>query len=502
MLNIPKIENVDFEPIWLEDVDIKLALKYYVLFSVHEDNTIVIVTLDHIELSLDFLAKVETQYPIYQTDSVSFERLYNKFLEIRTDKSMSDDSINDEVEEDIVELKDFLQTNQDLLDSEDAAPIIKLVNSIFYQAIKSSASDIHIQMHEKNGEIRFRIDGALNKYIDINKKIAQLVVSRIKVISNLDISEKRIPQDGRTSVTIAHKKLDIRVSILPTYYGERVVMRILMESEDIPTLENLGFESDLAQEFGPLLKHPHGMILVTGPTGSGKSTTLHSFLQTMATPDKNVITVEDPVEYNAHNISQVQANEKVNLTFATALRSILRQDPDIVMVGEIRDQETANISIQAALTGHLVLSTLHTNTSTGAITRLADMGVDDYLISSALIGVLSQRLVRRLCVECKGIDTNTVGLDDEFGIDITRDIYKAIGCNQCNFTGYKGRIAIGELFIIDDDVKHLIKQTQDEHNIREKMREKGLVTIQDRLVRLIENGITSFEEALRIGIYQ
>jgi general secretion pathway protein E len=271
-----------------------------------------------------------------------------------------------------------------------------------------------------------------------------------------------------------------------------------MESDDIPGLEHLGFEDDLTKAFKPLLKHSHGMILVTGPTGSGKSTTLHSFLQDIASPDKNVITVEDPVEYNAHNINQVQANTKVNLTFAVALRSILRQDPDIVMIGEIRDEETANIAIQASLTGHLVLSTLHTNTSTGAITRLADMGVNDYLISSSVIGVLSQRLVRKLCIHCKKKDNTKVKYSFN---PKNKTLYKAVGCDKCFSTGYSGRVAIGELFIIDDDVKELIRQTQDEHKIREFMKTKGLVTIQDRLATLMKAGTTSVEEAIRIGIY-
>ena len=501
MLKIPKLEKMDFEPVWNDIVDMNLALKYNTLFSTHKKKMIVVILYEHLVPAMEFLSKFEYEYEVYQTDSASYEKLYNKFLELKTEKSNGDNNQYDSDIHDIddaSELKEFLQTNNDLLKNEDAAPVIKLVNSIFYQAIKRGASDIHIETHELNGLIRFRLDGALNKYIDLNNKITQLVISRIKVISNLDISEKRIPQDGRTTVSIAKKQLDIRVSILPTYYGERVVMRILMESDDIPGLEHLGFEDDLTKAFKPLLKHSHGMILVTGPTGSGKSTTLHSFLQDIASPDKNVITVEDPVEYNAHNINQVQANTKVNLTFAVALRSILRQDPDIVMIGEIRDEETANIAIQASLTGHLVLSTLHTNTSTGAITRLADMGVNDYLISSSVIGVLSQRLVRKLCIHCKKKDNTKVKYSFN---PKNKTLYKAVGCDKCFSTGYSGRVAIGELFIIDDDVKELIRQTQDEHKIREFMKTKGLVTIQDRLATLMKAGTTSVEEAIRIGIY-
>ncbi len=503
MVDIPQLNNIDFEPVWIDELDINLAIKYFVLFSKKDDKTIVVLNGSHIVEALEYLSKIENIYEIFLTDEVSFERLHNKFLELKTEKSMSaqkNQELKIDTDEEEMELKEFLQTNQDLLNSEDAAPVIKLVNSIFYQAIKKDSSDIHIEMHENKGEIRFRIDGALNKYMDIDKKITMLAISRIKVISNLDIAEKRVPQDGRTQVTIANKKLDIRVSILPTYYGERVVMRILMESGDIPSMNQLGFRKDLMDRVYPILEHSHGMILVTGPTGSGKSTTLHSFLQQISSPNLNVITVEDPVEYNAENINQVQTNSKVDLTFATALRSILRQDPDVVMIGEMRDKETAHIGIQAALTGHMVLSTLHTNTSTGAITRLIDMGIEEFLISSALLAVLSQRLVRKLCIHCKKVDEDSFTYKKRLNLK-SKVLYKHEGCNKCHFTGYQGRVAIGELFIMDDEVKKFIKQDQDESKLREFMRKRGMVTIQDRLSFLIDEGITSFGEALRIGIH-
>ena len=398
------------------------------------------------------------------------------------------------------ELLEFIQNSQNLLSSEESAPIIKLVNSLFFQAIKKGASDIHIEMHEKKGEVRFRIDGALKKHLDLDKSVTNLVINRIKVISNLDISEKRIPQDGRTQVTISKKKLDVRVSVLPTYYGERVVMRILMQSESIPTLEELGFEEAITKEFYKLLNHSHGMILVTGPTGSGKSTTLHSFLQYIASPDKNIITVEDPVEYNADHVNQIQVNEKVGLTFAAGLRSILRQDPDVVMVGEIRDQETAQIAIQAALTGHLLLSTLHTNDATSSITRLIDIGVKDYLISSTLIGVLAQRLTRKLCPHCK-MPTRLPGeVIKELKLDPNRVYYKAVGCKSCDFTGYSGRQAVGELFIMTQEVKDMMKSGLNDHEIRVAMKKNGMKTIADKLRDMMESGLTSYEEAIRVGI--
>ena len=421
-------------------------------------------------------------------------------MELLTGSEFEDmQTTSDELFEAESDLLEFIQNSQNLLDSEASAPVIKLVNSLFFQAIKKSASDIHIESHENRGEVRLRINGALKKHIDLDRRIASLVINRIKVISNLDISEKRIPQDGRTQVSISGKSIDVRVSILPTYYGERVVMRILMQSEHIPTLQSLGFTEDTTAQFYKLLTHSHGMILVTGPTGSGKSTTLHSFLQHVASPDKNIITIEDPVEYNAHNINQIQVNEKVGLTFAAGLRSILRQDPDVVMVGEIRDTETAQIAIQASLTGHLMLSTLHTNDSTSSITRLMDMGVQSYLISSTLLGVLAQRLARKLCPHCK--TPTTLDKEKLEGTNLKEGIYyQAVGCVECDFTGYIGRQAVGELFIIDDDVKEMMHKGFNDHEIREELKRKGMETISDRLANMMMSGETSYEEALRVGL--
>jgi general secretion pathway protein E len=348
--------------------------------------------------------------------------------------------------------------------------------------------------------VRLRIDGALKKHLDLDKSIISLAINRVKVISNLDISEKRIPQDGRTQISIAGKTLDVRVSVLPTYYGERVVMRILMQSESIPTLKELGFRAELTDHFYRLLNHSHGMILVTGPTGSGKSTTLHSFLQYIATPDKNIITVEDPVEYSADNINQIQVNSKVGLTFASGLRSILRQDPDIIMVGEIRDSETAEIALQSALTGHLLLSTLHTNDATSSLTRLMDMGIADYLLSSTILGVLAQRLARKLCTECKERTTLPASVMEELDLPTAGDYHAAVGCKVCDFTGYSGRQAVGELFIVDDEVKEMLKKGLNDHEIRESMKKRGMLTISDKLKEMMVEGMTSYEEALRVGL--
>lgn len=506
MLDFPKIHNVNLEPKELEEIDLTLAIKYYVLFAEIDEKTTICLSEEHLSDALGFIAKYSFAFPIVFLDSDSFERLYNKFLEIRTDNELSALSQSEGIEEvadeedDSFSLTEFLRNKADLLNSEESAPIIKFVNSLFYQAVKKKASDIHVEVHEYKGEVRFRIDGALVKYVDLDMRVMNFVISRIKVISNLDISEKRVTQDGRTQVKIAGKVLDIRVSVLPTYYGERVVMRILMESEDIPHMEDLGFTKQLVNRFDDLLKHSHGIILVTGPTGSGKSTTLHAFLQRIATPEKNIITVEDPVEYKADNISQVQVNSKVGLNFAAGLRSILRQDPDVIMIGEIRDEETANIAIQSALTGHLVFSTLHTNNSTAAVTRLVDMGVERFLISSAILGVLAQRLVRQLCSDCKEVDGLAINYADEFGFQKDSMIYKSVGCNKCNYTGYQGRRAIGELFIMDDDTTELLKGEVDDHEVRSVAIKNGMVTLSDQLKDFVVAGITSMDEAIRVGI--
>jgi len=500
-MQIPQLQDVNLEPLWEDETNPVLSLKYNLLFSELNGVKTAIIQQKTLSEALNHLARLELNYPIVMLDSESFDRLKNKFLEIQTSSAFEEISTStDELIEVESDLLEFIQNSQDLLSNEESAPIIKLVNSLFFQALKKGASDIHIENGERKGEVRLRIDGALKKHLDLDKSVISLVINRIKVISNLDISEKRVPQDGRTQITISGKTLDVRVSILPTYHGERVVMRILAQSEHIPTLQSLGFPQDITQELHKLLTHAHGMMLVTGPTGSGKSTTLHACLQHIASPDKNIITVEDPVEYNAENIAQIQVNTKVGLTFAAGLRSILRQDPDIIMVGEIRDSETADIALRSALTGHLLLSTLHTNDATSSISRLMDMGIENFLISSTLLGVLAQRLTRKLCQHCKEETTLLSSVIKELDLPDDHIYYKAVGCKECDFTGYKGRQALGELFVIDDDVKIMMKDGFNDYQIREAMKKKGLVTISDRLKELLVQGETSYEEALRVGI--
>ena len=500
-MQFPQLQDVNLEPLWEEEINHKLALKHSLLFSMVDGVKTAVVEKETLGDALNYLAKLTLDYPIKMVDEASFERLKNKFLEIQTGSDFDDMATTSEelieVESDLLE---FIRNSQDLLSSEESAPIIKLVNSLFFQALQKGASDIHIESGEKKGEVRLRIDGALKKHLDLDKSIVTLVINRIKVISNLDISEKRVPQDGRTQLAISGKTIDVRVSVLPTYHGERVVMRILSQTEHIPTLESLGFVEEITKDLYKLLNHAHGMILVTGPTGSGKSTTLHACLQHISTPDKNIITVEDPVEYNADNISQIQVNPKVGLTFAAGLRSILRQDPDIIMVGEIRDSETAEIALRSALTGHLLLSTLHTNDATSALSRLMDMGIENFLVSSTLLGVLAQRLTRKLCVHCKEETKLLPATAQEINVPEDKLYFKAVGCKECDFTGYRGRQAIGELFIIDDKAKEMMKDGLNDHQIREAMKKDGMKTIADKLKAMLLAGETSYEEAIRVGL--
>jgi len=502
MLNTEVLHDLQLQVCEPEGISIDVSVKNYLLFSKINEKVTAFVCERYLVEASNYYTKLQTKYPLKMLDEDSYDRLYNRFLELRTDKAietMQEDSSQEQEQEDI-SLTDFLRTSSDILTSEESAPIIKFVNALFYQAVKKRASDIHIEVKEKSGEVRFRIDGMLSKNADLDKKVVNLIISRIKVISNLDISEKRIPQDGRTQIKIAGETLDVRVSVLPTFYGERVVMRILMQSSQIPEITELGFHPDMIAQIKSLLRLSHGIILVTGPTGSGKTTSLHSFLREVESPEKNLITVEDPVEYKSQSISQIQVNEKVGLTFASALRSILRQDPDVIMIGEIRDEETASIAVRAALTGHLVFSTIHTNSASATISRLVDMGIAPFLISSSILGILAQRLVRVLCNECKEEDTIAEDFAEEYNIPKNSKIFKAKGCPACNYTGYTGRRSVGELLIMNDKVKNLLKTTTDEHSIKEALEADGLQSISFQLSRMVLDGETSLDEAIRIGL--
>lgn len=400
---------------------------------------------------------------------------------------------NDELTQDVGEAK--RQSEQ--------APIVRTVNLMLQEAIKRRASDIHLEPRHNHVEVRYRIDGALHHIRNIPKALQAAVISRIKVMADLDIAERRIPQDGRVGVKIHNKTIDLRVSTLPVHYGERVVMRILDKSTQQFSLDQLGFTQETMSAFQDLIQKPYGIILVTGPTGSGKTTTLYATLMALRSPEVNIITCEDPIEYELEGINQSAVNVKVGLTFATQLRSILRQDPDIVLVGEIRDQETADIAFRAAMTGHLVLSTLHCNDAANAVTRLTDMGVEPFLIGSSVIGVIAQRLVRVICPRCKapykpGIDELApFGLIDQAG---SIEFYKGQGCNNCDGTGYHGRVAIAELLVMNDELRRLVLTNPSSNQIKDLAIKHGMKTMKQNAVEKLLKGVTTTSE-VRKRIY-
>src|SRR5579883_1340009 len=392
---------------------------------------------------------------------------------------------------------------RDLLEADDAAPIIKLVKGLLSQAVKDRASDIHVEVFESDLVVRFRVDGMLYDVLSPPKRFHAAIASRIKVMSGLNIAEKRLPQDGRIRVRIAGRDIDIRVSTIPTAFGERIVLRLLDRAQALVdiNLDHLGFSGDNLRKIDRLIRQSHGIILATGPTGSGKTTTLYACLSRINSPEKNIITIEDPIEYQLRGIGQMQVNPKIDLTFAGGLRSILRQDPDVIMVGEIRDSETAEIAIQAALTGHLVFSTLHTNDSFGALTRLVDMGIEPFLVSSSILAVLAQRLVRVLCPDCRepfmpsASELNRIGLRPS---DCEGPIYRAKGCRACRNTGYRGRSAVHELMIVDDDVRDLVMKKADAASIRRACTAKGMKVLRQDGAERVLAGHTTIEELLRV----
>ena len=381
--------------------------------------------------------------------------------------------------------------------------VIKLVNMIIMKAVQERASDIHIEPEELELKTRFRVDGVLHEVQSPPKHMQSAVISRIKILANLNITERRAPQDGRFDITMGTRKIDIRVSCVPTIFGENIVMRLLDVSTALLGLKEVGLSSDILKDYDKLILRAHGIILVTGPTGSGKTTTLYSSLDKINTVEKNIITIEDPVEYRLTGVRQIQVNSKVNLNFASGLRSVLRQDPDVIMVGEIRDRETTEIAIQAALTGHLVFSTLHTNDAPGAVTRLTDIGAEPFLISSSIIGILAQRLVRVICKDCKEEYSPTEAELKDLGLLSKGQkekikFYKGKGCAKCSKTGYKGRIGIFELMVIDSEMRNLIIAKSSHDDIRKKAMSSGMISLMDDGIKKVKLGLTSVEEVLRV----
>ena len=435
--------------------------------------------------------------PLQRLEQAAFEaKLTQAYQANSSEAQQLMEDIGNEM--DLFTLAEELPQTEDLLEGDDDAPIIRLINALLSEAIKEEASDIHIETYEKQLVVRFRVDGVLKEVLKPNRKLSSLLVSRIKVMARLDIAEKRVPQDGRISLRIGGRAVDVRVSTMPSSHGERVVLRLLDKNAGNLNLAQLGMTESIRYRFDELIRKPHGILLVTGPTGSGKSTTLYAGLTEINSRDTNILTVEDPIEYELEGIGQTQVNTKVDMTFARGLRAILRQDPDVVMIGEIRDLETAQIAVQASLTGHLVISTLHTNTASGAITRLQDMGVEPFLVSSSLLGVLAQRLVRTLCSNCKEPhvpderERELLGIGGEEAV-----IYRATGCKHCGHNGYRGRTGIHELLLVDDTVRELIHGGRGELAIEKHIRQSVPSIRHDGMQKVLA-GITTLEEVLRV----
>jgi type II secretion system protein E len=503
MLDLPYIAKIDdqlADPALLEKIPLKF-LRDNNIIPLKQESTILITLADPTNFSA--LDTVTQLFGGKAKNAISTRRTIidalNHFYPLESSKEMMDDL---EQESDLTELSFESIDDKDITSGANDAPIIKLVNLILFQAHKMGASDIHIGPQEKEVRVRYRIDGVMHTMMTPPKRVQGALSSRIKIMADMNIAEKRQTQDGRIEIKIADKAIDIRVSVLPTKHGENIVMRILDKDKGFAPLDKMGFNEHDYKTVLDIIAKPNGIILVTGPTGSGKTTTLYSILNTLNTPTVNIITVEDPVEYQMAGIAQVQVHEKIGLTFAHALRSILRQDPDIVMIGETRDSETAQIAIQAALTGHLVLSTLHTNSAPASITRLIDMGIEPFLLSSSIEGIIAQRLVRRLCSICRAQYTPSEELLTTLGLagkkSESRTFYKAVGCSECNL-GYKGRLALFEIMRMSELISRLIMNRASTTDLNQQACKDGMITLFEDGIIKVEQGLTSIEEVLAVA---
>jgi type IV pilus assembly protein PilB len=501
------LDDFDLDPELARSIPEHLAQRYKVIPIAQKENKLTLAMVDPLNVIAIDDIRLITGFdiePVISTEDAIVKAINRQFG--TTDLAEVEETVKDisaadfgpmEVD-DAVEEEIALDKLKELVDE---APIVRVVNLIISQAINDKASDIHIEPEQKSVRVRYRVDGVLHDVMQPPKHIQAPMVSRIKIMANMDIAERRIPQDGKIHLKHDNREFDLRVSTLPCVHGEKVVMRILDKGSVMLGLNKLGFYPEMQGPFEVIVEKPYGMILVTGPTGSGKSTTLYSVLNKLNRGEVNILTIEDPVEYQIQGINQVQQNERAGLTFASALRSFLRQDPDIIMVGEIRDGETARIAVEAALTGHLVLSTLHTNDAAGAITRLIEMGIEPFLCASSVIGILAQRLARVICPNCKESYVPPIESVRRFGLSAYTDseitFYRGRGCDHCKMTGYKGRIGIFELLCITDRIRGLILQRSSTAEIKQCAIEEGMKTMPDDGLRKVLDGMTTIEECLR-----
>ena len=480
----------------------KIASLFKIVPLKKSGNVVYVASTDPLEISTLEYIRFATGYnaKVVLVPEETFNQIYNHLYKTRVFQDVLKDIDKEASKEDFQVIDESMDvvTIGSLEDMAQQAPVVKFVNFILSDAISKGASDIHIEPYETRVRVRYRIDGVLYEQVTIPPKIKDAVIARIKIISKLNVVERRLPQDGRIKLRVGEKEVDIRVSTVPTVFGEKVVMRLLDKSGLVFDLEKLGFEPEQLNIFENAINKPYGMILITGPTGSGKTTTLYSALRKINREGINIMTVEDPVEYNFEGLNQVNVNETVGLTFATALRAFLRQDPDVILVGEIRDYETADIAIKASLTGHLVFSTLHTNNAPSTVTRLIDMGVEPFLVASSLLIVVAQRLVRKVCPYCKEEYRPKEELLKALGIEDQKVFYRGKGCNNCRNTGYKGRIALYEIMEVNDEIRKAIVRKEDENIIRELAIKNGMKTLLETGITKAKMGITTVEEVLRV----
>jgi general secretion pathway protein E len=492
----------DLDTSFAQEIPIQFLKKYKMTPVVTPGTSVIAIHDPLLFQPLDDLRRL----PILKDANVVLSPYGNILSVINYAYDMSRDSAEQVIEdmhgEDTSQILSEIQETGDLLEDTSDAPVVKLVNLMLSQAVKARASDIHIEHSQHTLKIRYRVDGILYDMLSPPKHIQSALISRIKIMARMNIAEKRLPQDGRIEIRIADKSIDIRVSTIPVAFGERVVLRLLDKTNVLLNVSDLGMPADRLEQFNRLIHSPHGIILVTGPTGSGKTTTLYAALSTINTTDINIITIEDPIEYQLDGIGQIQVNPKIELTFAKGLRSIVRQDPDVILVGEIRDLETAEIATQSALTGHLVFSTLHTNDSASATTRLIDMGIEPFLVTSSVTAILAQRLVRVVCKDCK--EAYAPDMESLQSIGITPEmaegkaIYRGRGCPSCLDTGYRGRTGIFELMILDEPVRNLILKTSDANAIKQKAVDQGMLTLRQDGAQKVLEGITTIEEVFRV----